>query len=192
MSWQNLGSPVLEVQQTHPCCSWHWVPCTPSTAHRTATGLGSRGLQGGGPVSWALSPCWGQGTLSHVGLEHKIGLFCCLLLLTACHRCRSAMRSISVNGGLCKMLLAHSVSNATHSRSVKIQFPGAIWGVPTCVPVSFARVCTLQLSAKIRWNPLWQLPLFFIPMQTWMCLRLVQLAPTCRQEWCDPVGTRIP
>lgn len=74
-----------------PMCAQH----SSQSSHRS--GFEGACREGGS----ALSPLTllRAGTVSHVGLERKGGLFCSLLLLTACHTCGFAMRSTWMGGG---------------------------------------------------------------------------------------------
>lgn len=103
--------------------------------HGTAAGPRSRGLAGSGSrVLSPLAPLRAGNSLSY-------GVGAYLLLSSAPHclpRMWFAMRSIWVSGGLCKTLLARSVSNAAHSRSVKTQLPGTARGVPSGLPLPWS------------------------------------------------------
>lgn len=87
--------------------------CTPSSALKTATRQGSWGLAERGLCVLILLRA---GTVSHVGLEHKGGLFCSLLLPAACRRGGFANEVCRRSGGCCQGLTAHSVPGATPSR----------------------------------------------------------------------------
>lgn len=119
----------------------------PCTAHGVAGGLGSQELAGRGAcVLSPLIPLRAGNTVSKSLVPTcRFGAGRWLLLLcTVCCSCGFVVGSIQMGATPCKNLFALAASNATHSRSVKTQFPGTTQGSAyLCACFVCYIVCTL-------------------------------------------------